>query len=416
MRRFTLIALLALALVITLSLGTAAQVQVQVWHSMSMGYGMEFIEEMGEKFNAENPDIQVEIVYSGGYQPSMQSAQAALAAGDPPNVAMFEQTRGAAFVDAGAVLDLEPYFEKTDWLDFDDFFPGLQTAAKYDGIIYSIPYNTSTPLLYYNKELFAEAGLEGPPETWDDLLEYSKILTEELGVKGIDFYTWGWLFETFIGQNGARILNEDKTEFIFNSPEAVEAMQFCQDMVHEYQVATWGSGAEGYDLFFGGQIAMTIRSTAALQSNIGNANFDLGVAKLPYNTEPYAAIGGANFFMFDTGTEEQKEASWKFLTYLMEPENFGQFAMNTGYQVAYRTAYEHPALQAFFEEEPRATVTYQQLDYAHPRPQVPFWGEVHSELGWLFDQMFAEQADIQESLDAVVATGNRLLRVYGMTD
>lgn len=412
MRKRTLSVLLIAVLLFAVTLSVSAKTKIEVWHSMSMGYGMDFIEEIAKKFNEENPDIEVEIVYSGGYQASLQSAQAALAAGGPPNVAMFEQTRGAAFVDAGALEPLNEYFEKEPNISFDDFFPGLQRTAMYEGTIYGIPYNTSTPLLYYNKDLFKKAGLEGPPETWDELLEYSQILWEKLGVYGIDFYHWGWLFEAWIGQNGGRILADDFSEFIFNSEEAVEAMEFVQDMVHKHGVATFNSSSEGYDMFFSERLAMTMRSTASLQSNIKTATFDLGVAPLPYHKEHYAPIGGANFFMFDTGTQEQKDAAWKFLMYLIEPDNFAEFAINTGYMVAYEEAYQNEKLQAHLKNEPRANVTYQQLDYAYPRPQVPFWQEVHNELNWLWDQMFVEKGDVKQALDEVVKTGNRLIRVY----
>lgn len=409
-----IISLIAVFFMFTVT-SISAQTEISVWHSMSSGYGQEFIEEKTDEFNENHEDIEVEIVYSGGYQETLQGAQSALAAGDPPNVSMFEQSRGAAFVDAEALEPLEPYFEKTEDLSFDDFFPAVRETAIYNDTIYGIPYNTSTPLLYYNKELFEEAGLEEPPETWDDLLDYSYTLKEELDVYGIDFYSWGWMFEAWIGQNGAEILNEDKTEFVFNSPEAVEAMEFTQDMVHEHDVAVYGTGGEGYDMFFAEELAMIQRSTAALQSNLESADFELGVAVQPYNTEKSVPIGGANFFMFDTGTQEEKDASWEFLTYLIEAENFAEFAIETGYMAAKNDAYESEKLQQYFEEEPRAHVTYDQLDYAQPRPKVPFWGEVHSELGWLFDEMFAEQADVGESLDSVVETGNRLMGVYGLS-
>ncbi|MFP4698547.1 MAG: ABC transporter substrate-binding protein [Eubacteriales bacterium] len=400
-------------LVFVLSLQVSAQIEITVWHSLSMGYGQEVIEEKAAEFNELHDDIQVEIVYSGGYQETLQGAQAALAAGDPPNISMFEQSRGAAFVDAQALEPLGSYFDRTEDLSFDDFFPAVRETAIYNGTIYGIPYNTSTPLLYYNKELFEEAGLEGTPETWDDLLDYSYTLKEELDVYGIDFFPWGWMFEAWTGQNGAEILNEDNTKFIFNSPEAVEAMKFTQDMVHKHDVAIYGE--EGDEMFLTGQLGMIQRSTAALKRSIQMADFELGVAVQPYNTERYVPIGGANFFMFDTGTQEEKDASWEFLTYLIQAENFAEFAIETGYMAAKYDAYESELLQQYFEEEPRAYVTYEQLAYAHPRPKVPFWGEVHSELGWLFDQMFVEQADVSKALDSVVETGNRLMRVYGLS-
>ncbi len=390
-------------------------IEIDVWHSMSSGYGLEFIEDIGDEFNEMQDDIEVNIVYSGGYQETLEGAQAALAAGDPPNVSMFEQSRGAAFVDAEAVLSLEPFFEEDDSVDLDDFFPELMATSTYEGTVYGIPYNTSTPLLYYNKEMFEEAGLEGPPEDWDEILEYSQILQDELGVYGIDFYPWGWLFEAWTGQAGARVLNEDLTEFTLNSPEAVEAMEFTQDLVHEYGVATYGSGAEGYDNFFGENLAMTQRSTAALESNRESADFDMGVAITPAGPAGhYVPFGGGNFFMFDTGTEEEQQASWEFLKFIIEAENWAEFAASTGYMAAHEEAYNHEILQERFEEVPEARLTYDQIEDGHPRPQVPFWGEIHSELGWLFDRMFAEQADVQESLDQIKELGDRLIDVYGL--
>jgi len=398
--------------------GAAEEVEIDVWHSMSADYGLEIIEEFGEEFNEKHDDIHVEVVYSGGYDETLEGAQAALAAGDPPNVSMFEQTRGAAFVDAEAVLDVEPFFEESE-IDFDGFFEELMETATYDDTIYGIPYNTSTPLLYYNKDMFEEAGLdpEDPPEDWDEVLEYSQQINEELDVYGLDFYHWGWIFENWLGTFGAEIIDEDMTEFTMNSPEAVEAMEFAQDMVHEYEVATYGTGGEGYDLFFGEELAMTQRSTAALVSNIESSEdvFELGVAKSPAGPEGRSVpFGGANFFMFDTGTEAEQEASFKFLEYIVQPENFAYFAAETGYMAAHEDAYNHEILQERLEEEPRAQVTYDQIPYGNPRPQVPFWGEIHEETNWFFEQQFAEQADVQEALDQVVETGNRLLGVYDL--
>lgn len=395
----------------------SAQTEIKVWHSMGKDYGQEIIEDLTEEFNEENDDIDVELTYSGGYQETLQGAQSALSAGDPPNISMFEQTRGAAFVDAGALEPLNSYFEDTEGLSFDDFFPEVRETAIYDDTIYGIPYNTSTPVMYYNKDLFEEAGLdpEDPPETYEEVKEYSEEIVENTDAKyGIDFYHWGWLFEAYAGSNGAQFLNEDRSEFIFNSEEAVEAMEFTQDLVHEHELARFGSGGEGYDLFFGGDLAMVERSTAALESNKESADFDMGVAPMPYFEEPYVPIGGSNFFMFDTGSQEEKDASWKYLTYIIDKENFANFAKETGYMAAHEDAYESDILEQRFEDEPRARVTYDQLENAHPRPKVPFWGEMASELEWLSDKMFADEADVQETLDDVVETGNKLLRTYQM--
>jgi len=415
-KKNTFIFFLMAAFLLAFSFQASANVvEIDLWHSLSGDYGLEFIEELGEEFNEMHDDIEVNVVYSGGYQETLEGAQAALAAGDPPNVSMFEQSRGAAFIDAEALLPLEPFMEDDEEVNLEDFFPELLETGTYNDTVYGIPYNASTPLLYYNKEMFDEVGLEGPPEDWDEILEYSQILHDELGVYGIDFYPWGWMFEAYIRSAGADVIDDDFSEFKLNSPEAVEAMEFAQDLVHEYGVATYGSGDEGYDNFFGENLAMTQRSTAALESNRESADFEMGVAKTPAGPAGRAVpFGGGNFMMFDTGTEEEQEASWEFMKFLIEPENWASFAANTGYMAGYEDAYNHEILQERFEEVPEAQVTYDQIEYGHPRPQVPFWGEIHSELGWLFDQMFAEQADVQDSLDEIKELGDRLLDVYGL--
>lgn len=412
------VGLFVLSFFLAFTFSGSAAVEIDVWHSMSEGYGLEIIEELGEEFSEEHDDIDVNVSYSGGYQETLRKAQAAMSAGDPPNISQFEQTRGAAFVDAGALEPLEPYFEQEEDLSFDDFYDSLIETAVYDDTVYGIPYNVSTPLLYYNNDLFEEAGVEGPPETWDELLEVSQKITSELDdVYAIDFYPWGWLFEAWAGQNGCEVLSEDGSEFALNSPECVEAMEFTQDLVHEHDVATHGSGGEGYDLFFSERLAMAQRSTAALSSNIESSDFDMRVAETPKGPEGgYVPIGGGNFFMFDTGSDEEKEASWEFLKFIIRADNLATFAAETGYMASRKQAYNHEILQDKLEEDPRFQVTYDQLDYAHPRPKVPFWGEIDSELEWLFDQQFAENGDVKEALDEIKEEGDRLLRVYRLSE
>lgn len=408
------VSFLALTFFLAFSISGFAVVEIDVWHSMSSDYGLEVIEELGEEFNEKHEDIQVNITYSGGYQETLRKAQSALSAGDPPNISQFEQTRGAAFVDAGALEPLEPYFEQEEDLSFDDFDESLIETAVYDDTVYGVPYNVSTPLLYYNNDLFEQAGVDGPPETWEELLEISKKITDELDdVYAIDFYPWGWLFEGWTGQAGCDVLSEDKSEFTLNGPGCVEAMEFTQDLVHEYDVATYGSGGEGYDLFFSEELAMAQRSTAALASNIESSDFDMRVAPQPKGPDGgYVPIGGGNFFMFDTGSEEEKQASWEFIKFIIRADNLATFAAETGYMASTEQAYNHPILQEKLEEDPRYQVTYEQLDVAHPRPKVPFWGEIDSELENLFDVQFAENGDVKEVLDEIKKEGDRLLRVY----
>ena len=155
-----------------------------------------------------------------------------------------------------------------------------------DGRLYGIPFNTSTPVNYIRRDLFEQAGLDPdrPPRTWEEILEFSRKLTRDTNndgdpdTFGTSFYSWGWMFEAWLGQNGGRVLNEDGTRFLLNSPEAIGMLEFTQKLVHEHRVADYGGGAS---YFYVGRVAMTEGSTASLQNHIRQAEdlgYSLGVA------------------------------------------------------------------------------------------------------------------------------------------
>lgn len=395
-------------------LAWAQPTQIEVWHSLSETYGAPQMEVFVAQFNDEHPDIEVSLVYAGDYTDALRKAQAAVAAGKAPNVAMFEQTRGAGFVDAGTILPLNDRLEADPDLSRDAFFERLLETCSYNGTLYCLPYNTSTPVLYYNKDLFAEAGLdpEAPPKTWEELLSAGQAISQlGAGRWGIGVSTSpGWLFDAFLGQAGGHYLNEDGTAFVFNDQAALDAFAFWQQLIDTGAGKTSDSQAED---FFNANQAMTITSTATLSSYFERADFGLGVAPLPCAVECYAPIGGANFYMMDTGSDAQKDASWTFLVWLMEPNRLAEFAAATGYMAAVRSALETPTLSERFADLPAARVTYDQMDaYGHARPLVPFWGEVHSLVTTATEEVLLGGTDPQEALDAAVEEANRLLEVY----
>lgn len=392
----------------------AQPAQIEVWHSLSDTYGAPQMEGFVTQFNSEHPDIKVSLVYAGDYTDALRKAQAAVAAGKAPNLAMFEQTRGAGFVDAGAVLPLNDRLDSASGISRDAMFERLLDTCTYGDVLYCLPYNTSTPVLYYNKDLFSEAGLdpEAPPTTWEELLAAGEAISQLGGERwGIGVSTSpGWLFDAFLGQAGGRYLNEEGTAFVFNSQPALDVFAFWQQLIDSGAGKTSDSQTED---FFNGNQAMILNSTATLASYAERADFNLGVAPLPCNVECYAPIGGGNFYMLDTGTDAQKDATWTFLEWLMEPDRLAEFAAATGYMAAVRSALETPTLSERFSELPAARVTYEQMDaYGHPRTLVPFWGEVHSLLTTTTEEVLLGGTDPQTALDAAVEEANRLLEVY----
>ncbi|HET7558446.1 MAG TPA: ABC transporter substrate-binding protein [Limnochordia bacterium] len=418
-RRYNLGVLAGAGLLLALS-GTAAMapVQITVWHSLGGGTGKAF-QQIVADFKAAHPEIAVDLVYAGGYGAGLQKAQVAWAAGNAPNVAMFEQTRATIFEDTGALLPLEPFIKGPNGIDINDFYPPMRATVTYHGTIYGLPYNPSTPLMYYNRDLFRSSGLAPEaPHTWQQLKDDSaKIARDKNGdgkqdTYGMDFYAWGWMLEAWLGENGAQVVSDDGKRFVFNSPKAVEAMQWLQDFVNKEHL---GTAHGGYPMFWAGNLAMGERSTASLAGNIASAkknNVDMDVAPLVCNAQCYAPIGGGNFVLFNTGTAEQKQAAWTFLKFITSAEEQVKFSIASGYMVSRRTAFALPQMQSFFSSNPMYAVTYKQLDYAHPRPQTPVWEPVAKIISDFYKAQFDGNVNIQADLDKRVQQSQVLLDEY----
>lgn len=410
----------AAASLLALLMVAFANVEIEVWHSLSADFGAPEFEAFAEEFDQMRDDITLSFVYQGGYTDTLRAAEAALAAGQPPNVSMFEQTRGAGFVDAGAILPLGPLIEADPEVELDHYFERLLGTCMIDGELWCIPYNTSTPLIYYNADMFREVGLnpdEDFPTSWDELLEIGPEFAEFDDAGELTRWAFGlrtnpgWMFDAFLGQAGGQFLSDDGEEFVFNNEAAVEMLEFWLTLRDENIGLPMGTGTT-YDEFFAGNQAMVFQSTALLEDYLARADFDIRVAPLWCHEECFAPIGGANFYIFDVGDETKHDAAWEFLKWVTGTDKGAEFSAATGYHAPRLDSLDTELLQTRFEERPEALATYQQLEYASPRTLVPFWGEVHSLLTVLTEQALLEDVPPQQALDEAVEEANRLLQVY----
>ncbi len=399
----------------------AAQIELEVWHSLSQDFGAPEFEAFAEEFNAVQDEIVVNVIYTGGYTDTLRRAEAALASGNPPAISMFEQTRGAGFVDAEAILPLDDLIANDPDTDRSDFFERLLTTCAIDGQLWCIPYNTSTPLIYYNADMFRDAGLDPEtdvPTTWDELMEVGPAFAQHDDGGSLTRWAFGmrsdpgWMFDAWLGQAGGSFLNDDGDAFVFNDDRALEMAEFWLRMIDEEVAVPMGT-SQTYDEFFAGNQAMVFQSTALLVSYLAQADFDIGVAPLWCHAECYAPLGGANLYIFDVGDDEVHQAAWEFLDFVTSVEKGAEFSVATGYHAPREASLDTDLLQARFAEVPEARVTYDQMAlYGSARTLVPFWGEVHSLLTVATEQILLEGVDPQTALDEAVDEANRLLDVF----
>lgn len=339
------------------------------------------IDEMVAEFNRQTPDVEVVAVYSGDYDPTMQKVQTAVMAGNPPDIAIVEISEMPTLLAMDAIIPLDSYAraEGREWLR--DFFPAFLQNSYSDGRFYAVPFQRSTPVLYWNKDAFKEVGLdpETPPATWEDLEDYAKRLVKRDAAGGVQ--RWGvtisggwndWLFEAFVRQNGGVLLDYGRRQLRLDSPEAVEALRFWVRLTNELKVApphsTWASTPPD---FVAGRTAMLYHSTGILTFLKNSARFPFGVAFLPRKKQYAVEVGGGNFYVFKKIPKAHQDAAWRFIRWMVTPERAARWSMASGYIAVRRSAYEVPAMKEFVTKNPEYLVAREQLRYAYGKIMAP---------------------------------------------
>lgn len=395
-------------------------VEVQFWHAMGGKLG-DVLDDLVAEFNRTHPGITVVSVSMGRYQALSQKIMAAVAAGQPPDLAQAYEAWTAELIDNGSVTPLNAYIEGPNGLsqaELDDFVPGLIENNTWDGKVYSFPFNKSVRAVYWNKDLFAEEGLRRAPYDWDEYLGFAKRLTKDLDGDGaID--QWGsagqisvWQFENLLLQNGGRILSEDGTRAEFNSLKGIHALGFMLDLLTVYGNVT--SGYEYQNDFLAGKVAMIEGSTVSLSFLEGKYTFDMAVAPLPENEKAACIVAGTNVVIFADSPEEEKEAAWQFVKWLTSPEITARWAIETGYAPVRKSAMTSEAMLKRFEEVEGLREVLKQLDYASYEPRSAAWyaGRKHlEEVG--VESALRRMKSPKRALNDAAKAVNALLREQG---
>lgn len=238
----------------------------------------------------------------------------------------------------------------------EDFYDEFWNYNKYEGRICSLPFNNSTPpVLFYNKDIMRQAGLEPKaPQTWDELVEMAVHLrdwakTENIrNFSPINMRNEDWMLKGFILQNGGELMNADYSAALINEPAAVEAIEFWVSLI-DLGLMPAGAHGRARDQFIAGNQAFLFDSTAGIGSISQTVDFEMATAMLPGNKRRAVTLGGAGLTMFPA-TPEKEDATWEFLSWLLTPENVVHWSTSTGYVPIRKSVLESAEMQSLFEE------------------------------------------------------------------
>ena len=341
------------------------------------GKAADTIQALTDEYVAANEGVNIDAVYSGSYGDTVTKALTASRGGKPPQLSVILSVDMFTLIDEDVIIpfdELATSDEDKAWLE--SFYPAFMQNSQTGGNTYGIPFQRSTPVLYWNKEAFAEAGLdpETPPTTWEETVEMSKKLIKKDDNGNVT--RWGvripssgfpyWLFQGLTTQNDVILANAEGNETNFDDPKVVEALEYLVALSTEHEVMApgiveWGATPKA---FFEGQTAMMWTSTGNLTNVRDNAPFDFGVGLLPGNERFGAPTGGGNFYLFRESTDEQKQAAFQFVKWITSPEQAAKWSIATGYVAPSPAAWETVEMKTYADEFPPALVARNQLEYA----------------------------------------------------
>ncbi|MEO3432460.1 sn-glycerol-3-phosphate ABC transporter substrate-binding protein UgpB [Inquilinus sp. CAU 1745] len=429
--RFTL----AASAIALLAAGPAsAQTEIQWWHAMGGALG-EWVDDLAQGFNESQDEYVVVPTYKGSYPETMTAAIAAFRSGEQPHIVqVFEVGTATMMAAEGAVYPVYQLMQDTGTpFDPSAYLPavaGYYTTSE--GEMLSLPFNSSTPVMYYNKDAFEAAGLdpESPPETWPEFAEAAAALVES-GATSCGFTTaWQeWVqLENLSAWHNVPIGTLGNgfgglgTELLLNSDLQVMHISALKDWMDEGLFKYGGRQGSAEGLFFSGECGLSFSSSAAYAGIAANAGFDFGIGMLPYWPDVEGApqnsiIGGGTLWVLQGRDEEDYAGVAEFFNYLSSPEVQADSHARTGYLPITTAAYELAQERGLYEERPGFDTSIRQLTLNPPTEnskglRFGNYVQIREIINEELEAVWAGDKEPQAALDAIVERGNELLRQF----
>ena len=410
-----------------------AATEIMWWHAMSGELG-KHVEKLAADFNASQSEFRIVPTYKGNYTETVTAAIFAFRSRSQPAIVQVNEIATATMMAAkGAIY---PVFElmrdQSEPFSPEAYLPAVSGYySDVAGNMLSFPFNVSTPILYYNKDLFRAAGLdpEAPPKTWADIGTAAKRLRSSGSPCGFTTSWPSWVHvENFSAFHNLPLATRANgfggldTELTFNNPDVVR---------HIAQLAEWqatkvfdysGRGQTAEPRFQKGECAIFIGSSGTRADIKANSKFEVGYGMIPYRGEitgspQNSIIGGATLWVLRDRPRAEYAGVAKFFAYLSKPEVQAAWHQNTGYLPITRAAFNLSRIQGFYDRNPGAAIGIEQLTLKPPTEnskgiRLGSFVLIRTVIDEELEQIFAGKQSPQAALDQAVERGNRLLRQF----
>jgi len=411
----------------------AAPITIDFWHAMT-GKNGDTVQAICDKFNASQSDYKVVPVYKGSYSDTMNAGIAAFRAKSAPAIIQVYEVGTATMMAAkGAVKPVYQLMKETrQKFDPKIYIPTITSYySTSKGEMLSLPFNSSTSVMYYNKDAFRKAGLdpEKPPVTWPEFFEVAKKLKAS-GMEGGFSTNWiSWIqLENFSAWHNQPFGTKSNgfdgldTELVFNTPLVQRHLETIYQLSLDKTFIYGGRENKANPLFSSGQVGMHFESIGGYANFKNTCKFDFGVARLPYYPDVAGApqnsiIGGASLWVFNGKSKDEYKGVASFFSFLSTPEIQAFWHQNTGYLPITTAAYELTKSQGFYEKNPGPEVAIKQLLNKAPTKNsmgIRFgnFNIIREIEDQTWEDILAGKISVKAGLDRMVREGNAKLRDF----
>jgi sn-glycerol 3-phosphate transport system substrate-binding protein len=412
-------------------------VTIDLWHSESAA-NLDTLERLASRYNSSQDEVRVRLFFQGTDEESIAKLVTSLGSGQVPAIALLAEVDTQKMIDSGAAAPVQDFIHREDY-DLSDLDQKAIQTFTVQGKLWAMPFCAGMGLLYYNKVTFREVGLdpERPPRDLEELRQYSeKILKRDAAGNvvrsgiALDIQSWT---ERILAEHGDLLVDNNNgrdgraTKVLFDNDTGRWVYQWWHDVVDEglaFNVGRNPTFADGFMAIASGRAAMTISYSAALRSVIdtlekGMKGIELGVGALPGAPGGTGAplLTGRNLWILNPRPEREQEAAWKFIKWLVQPEQQAEWLVGSGYLPASHAAVDLPAVRDVIAKYPQFQVP---LDLYLNSPTTPAalgallgpFRQVREELARAVEAMLSGAKDPDQALEDAAAESNRIIEEY----
>lgn len=406
--------------------------EISFWHSMG-GVNGQAIDALVEKFNTENEfGITVNAQYQGEYDDSLNKLKSAQIGNMGADLVQVYEIGSRFMIESGWITPMQEMID-ADGYDMSSIEPNLAAYYTIDDKLYSMPFNSSTPIMYYNKDMFEKAGITEVPDSLEAIEEVGEQLLNKGGAgEVISLGIYGWFFEQFMGKQGLDYANNEN-----GRKEAATAVAFDENGGAANILTAWKSlydkgyapnvgkgGDAGLADFSAGKSAITLGSTASLKQILQDVNgkFEVGTAYFPKvksSDEGGVSIGGASLWALNNNDSKKARATWEFIKFLESAESQAYWNAQTGYFPVTTDAHEEQVFKDNIAKYPQFQTAIDQLHDSSPEyvgALLSVFPEARATVESQIESLLNGDQNVDETVSSMAEAINKSIEEYNLVN